>query len=773
MKIRYLAVCAVVVFRCSLFAETEEKISMDQKCEVENTLAYINQMNYAYVVMKTYHNPLAVQEQYERIALDRIDVTAIPRMRFGETSIKQLILDMQNALHDLSVAEKDYDYYKECQSELAKRKKKEMWIGIITSVPKALANAGDVIQATYGLKGGGGAAAAGAGDPAKHYVAAFNALVTLAGDLVGGPVKSVVDYDTELENIRTSNAEHKFTYDKAKEQKAFETNKKLLEAEIVLAEKYGFSNRQIVSPNDLERLMSVLKLGDQKVVFAHLNTPSMREHVSEFAPYWYYLGLAALSSRNFEVAVESCAEFRKRNRGLMRTDPMVAQAASIEATALVGLGCKDRRRIEELLKLVADVNFDGANVDQSYLCAEIAYRYLEQPERALKILDCSIGRMQNAYVQKLVSYRNLYQKADNAEWKEVPSDVDLLRARSLYREILESKKNGDLLVKLQDVVADDTTSSLEKLYHCGAVTTDVLWNEAKRDVMAIGLWYFKESRQFWVEIPVSWFILGEVTPSLRLMQGVKEIAVVPEGPEKRKIRASKQGVGSDVVSIPFKYEGGFSHVDSVVFDFPHVSWPIKITYRPSGDYDVGSGEWQADTLAFEPYVIEFMGTRKELALQPDSVSSRIRATRKKKYSDFLMPFKFGESAYRTNFLTSLSIDSDRRFIVAYTNPSPKQTSISLDITYFSKFGARICHVEAEKTIAQQSGGAWTLDWPTDMAENGVPELVYFQYHVDDDVWDWCTNSGRSTGNWAKRSYSKVIDAYHGWRDKKAEKKEAK
>ena len=749
---------------CALAQEATTKITDAQKDEAANTLAFINQMNYAYVVMKTYHNPIAVQEQYERIALDRIDVTSIPRMSFGDTSIKQLIFDMQSVLHELAVAEKDLDYFRKSQEELARRKKKEMWVNIITSVPNALKNAGDLVQATYGLKGAG-AGATGNADPLKHYVTAFNALLVLSGDVIGGPVKSVVDYQEELEKLRAANSEHQFKYDMSKEETAYDTNQKLLKAEMVFADKYGFSRKQIVSPDELVRLTEVLKFGDQSVVFKHLVKPDMRAHFAEFAPYWYYLGLSALASKEFAVSAEACLEFRKRNRGLMKTDPMIAQAASIEATALVGLGCKDKERIEKLLKLVEDGNFDGANVDQSYLCAEIAYRYLDQPERALSILDCSIGRMQNAYVQRLVSYRNLYLKAENHEWSEVPSDIDLLRARSLYREILESKKNGELLAKLQDVVADDTTSSLEKLFHCGAVTTDILWNEAKRDVMAIGLWYFRDSRRFWVEIPVSWFILGDVKPSLRLMQGEKEIQVVAEGPEKRKIRANSQGVGSDVVSIPFKYEGEFCHIDSVVFDFPHVSWPIKITYRPSGAYDVGEGKWESDCLAFEPYVIDFMGTRKELAVQGEAVAANIRAGRMKGYSDYLTPFKFGETTYKTNFLTSLKICEDRKFVVAYTNPTPLQTSIKLDATYFNKFGAKICHVEDEKTIGPQSGGEWVLEWPSDMVENGLPELLYFQYHVDDDVWDWCKNSSRATGNWAKSNYSRAKGAIRRWMKK--------
>ena len=107
----------------------------------------------------------------------------------------------------------------------------------------------------------------------------------------------------------------------------------------------------------------------------------------------------------------------------------------------------------------------------------------------------------------------------------------------------------------------------------------------------------------------------------------------------------------------------------------------------------------------------------------------------KKYSHFVTPFQFGTTSYCTNFLTSLSIDKDRAFEVAYTNPTPHKTDIDLDVSYFSKYGAKLCNVKSEQEITALSGGKWKLDWPSDMAGSELPSYVLFQYHVDNDVFN--------------------------------------
>ena len=698
---------------------------------VQNTIAYINQMNYAYVVMQTYHNPLAVQEQYERIALDKIDITSIPDYEYNSKSVKDLILEMQTRLHDLAVADKDYAYYKECQEESRKFRKKMLWFDLAMSAPMALKNAGDVIVKNSGKADG--------------YTVSFEAICTLAGDLIGGPVKKVYDYQNEVENMRIANREHEFRYDASKEAAVHEANQALLKAEFDFAKNLGLKCSDIVSPDELQHLMDVLKIGEQDKVYKLLNNPDMKRHFDVFAPYWYYLALSAVSTKHFEDAVDSAEMFFKRHRGLMKVDPMVAQAAVVEATALVGLECKDRSRLEAVLKKICDINYSNANSDQSYFCAEVLHRYLHDSENAQRVIEASIARLEGTFEQKLITYRNLYKEAKEDEkekWREIPNDIDLLRARNLYSEILQGRTEGDLRSKMMSIVASDTTSALEKLFYVGKVRVDDLWAEAKKDILAIGLWHYRRSVRadsFYVEMPVSWFILGEVKPKITLKRGNEAVKVLDEVFSERKIKANKTGVGADVVSIAFSFKESLVGVDSVVLDFPHKSWPIQVVYKPSVDFNISRGKGKNDMTAYTPVEITFMGQHKDLMTPTAAVEQSIKSGKLQKFSDFLTSFKFGEVRFEDNFLQTLNVDQNRTLHIAYTNSSPFQTSIELDVKYFTKFGAQMCHVEADEKIYAMSGGEWVLKWPEEVSGTELPALIYFQYHVNKGVWDWCKN----------------------------------
>ena len=105
--------CVAFGLICTLvFGGTGEEIGNLRQAKLESdresaldTVAYINQLNYAYQVMKTYHNVLAVQEEYERLSIDRIDVTRIPAFSYKEKAMVDLIRSMSNALRELRMLE--------------------------------------------------------------------------------------------------------------------------------------------------------------------------------------------------------------------------------------------------------------------------------------------------------------------------------------------------------------------------------------------------------------------------------------------------------------------------------------------------------------------------------------------------------------------------------------------------------------------------------------------------------------------------------------------
>lgn len=708
----------------------QAKIDADRESALD-TIAYINQMNYAYTVMQTYHNIVAVQDEYEKISIDRIDVSRIPSFSYNSKAMLDLIKDMLDTLETLKMNEEDYKFYQEKLEDSRRRAKKEMWLKIITFVPEAIKGTADVIKK-------------GAEQGENGYVVAGKAALVLAGDLVGSPLRAVMDYDKTLDELRGATSDSRFKYERSKEENAHNANKKLLEAEHQFVKDKNLKSEDILTPNELKSLVEALKNGKSERVFKLLDTSEMRTRFRRFAPYWYYLASFAVDNKKWDVAIEASDNFFEEYRGLVKVDPMVAQVALANVAALVAICSKDHEKIRGLLKKICEVNYNNANPDFSYFCAEVFYHVLNDPKAALQILGTANAKIEGDYEARLVTYRNKYTEEEIAlKEDELPKDTDLIRIRTLYNDILLERKSADLSKNVLDICKNQTASSLEKLFYIGRVRVDDLWEEAKDDVLAIKVRYVRprlRHNRFTVELPISWFLLGEVESNIVLCKGKNDFATIDEDKGNRKIRKSETGIGNDIVTLTFYCPSSkLPGVDSVRLQFPHKSWPIDITYKPSLLFHIRTGEDGTRDTEYIPVKIKFMGVEKALVNPSNDIEDNILTDKLKHYSHFLIPFRFGTTAYCTNFLTAIEIGTGRNFNVAYTNPTPYKTHIDLDVRYYNEYGALLCDVKETEEIIAHGGGKWTLDWPSDMKDSEVPAYALFQYHVDDTVFDWWKN----------------------------------
>lgn len=725
----------------------QAKIDADKE-SARDTIAYINQMNYAYTVMQTYHNVVAVQDEYEKISIDRIDVSRIPSFSYNSKAMLDLIKDMLDTLETLKMNDADYKFYQEKLEDSRRRAKKEMWLKIVTFAPLAMKDTADVIKR-------------GAEQGENGYVVAGKAALVLAGDLVGGPLRAVMDYDKTLDELRGATSDSRFKYERSKEENAHKANKKLLEAEYEFVRDKNLRSEDILSPNELKSLVAALKNGKSERVFKLLDTPDMRKRFRRFAPYWYYLASFAVDNKKWDVAIEASDSFFEEYRGLVKVDPMVAQVAIANVAALVAIGSQDHEKIRGLLKKICEVNYNNANPDFSYFCADVFYHVLNDPKSALQILGTANAKIEGDYESRLVTYRNKYTEGEIAlKEEELPKDADLIRIRTLYNDILFERKSTDLSNNILDICKNQTASSLEKLFYIGRVRVDDLWSEAKDDVLAIKVRYVRprvRHNRFTIELPVSWFLLGEVESKIILCRGESASETIDEDKGNRKIRKNETGIGSDIVTLTFYCPSSkLPGVDSVRLQFPHKAWPIDITYKPSLSFNVRKGEGGTRDTEYTPVKIKFMECEMELVRPASDIECNILNDKRKDYSHFLMPFHFGATAYCTNFLTAIEIGTDRSFNVAYTNPTPYKTHIDLDVRYYNEYGALLCDVEgSEEEIFANGGGKWTLEWPSDMKDSEAPAYVLFQYHVDNTVFDWWKNylkkreEGRSQENGAE------------------------
>ena len=458
------------------------------------------------------------------------------------------------------------------------------------------------------------------------------------------------------------------------------------------------------------------------------------------------------------VAIEAADTFFLEYRGLIKVDPMVAQTAIAGVTALIATGSNDHAKIRSWLHKIRDVNYNSASPDYSYFCADVMYHVLNDSKSAQDILEQANAHVEDCFENALRTYRNKYSEGEiSIGENDLPKDIDLIRIRTLYNDILAEKKNReDLSRNVLDICANQTASSIEKLFYIGRVRVEDIWKEAKKDVLAMKLRYVPHWREnrFKVEIPVSWFLLGEVESRVMLLKGTNVVARLCENVGERKIRQNDAGIGSDIVTMTFMCrQKALRGVDSVKFVFEHKSWPIEITYKPSLSFNVQAGmDTKNKVTEYTPVKISFMGEEKDLVNPPDNIKTIILGDKIEKYSHFVLPFQYGPIEYCTNFLTSVSIGANRNFEVAYTNPTPYQATIDLDVSYYSKYGARLCNVKSQQKITPASGGKWELAWPSDMNSSELPSYVFFQYHIDDSVYDWAKNY------WKRRKLEKDSQA---------------
>ncbi len=708
----------------------QAKIDADRESALD-TIAYINQMNYAYTVMRTYHNIVAVQDEYEKISIDRIDVSRIPSFSYDSRAMLDLIKDMLDTFESLKMNEEDYKIYQEKLEDSRRRAKKEMWFKVISFVPGAMKDTAEVIKR-------------GAEQAENGYVVAGKAALVLAGELVGGPMRAVMDYDKTLDELRGATRDSRFKYERSKEENAHAANKKLLEAEYQFVKDKNLKSEDLLSPNELKSLVAALKNGKSERVFKLLDTPDMRKRFRRFAPYWYYLASFAVDNEKWDVAIEASDSFFEEYRGLVKVDPMVAQVAIANVAALVATSSQDHEKIRGLLKKICEVNYNNANPDFSYFCADVFYHVLNDPKSALQTLGAANAKIEGDYEAHLITYRNKYTEGEIAlREDELPKDADLIRIRTLFNDILFERKSADLSKNVLEICKNLTASSLEKLFYIGRVRVDDLWAEAKEDVLAIKVRYVRprvSHNRFTVELPISWFLLGEVESKIVLCKGKSDFDTIDEDKGNRKIRKNETGIGSDIVTLTFYCPSSkLPGVDSVRLQFPHKSWPIDITYKPSLLFNIREGEDGTRDTEYTPVKIKFMGSEKELVNPASDVECSILNDNIKHHSHFLMPFQFGTTAYCTNFLTAIEIGTNRSFNVAYTNPTPYKTHIDLDVRYYNGYGALFCNMKGTEVIVANGGGVWTLDWPSDMKDSEVPAYALFQYHVDDTVFDLWKN----------------------------------
>lgn len=98
---------ALILLSCSVGFRLNAAPQQQESDAALDTIAIINQVNYAVEVIRAYHNVVALEEEYEKISADNLNLNCIR----DEESL-QLIRDMLNTLNSMRMNDRARKWYR-------------------------------------------------------------------------------------------------------------------------------------------------------------------------------------------------------------------------------------------------------------------------------------------------------------------------------------------------------------------------------------------------------------------------------------------------------------------------------------------------------------------------------------------------------------------------------------------------------------------------------------------------------------------------------------
>lgn len=559
---------------------------VEQKEAAANTIALINHINYVVETIRSYNNVLILEQEYKNISVDNLNLNKIP-----DEEVLKLITDIIEALSAMRMDERRL-----------KRAEQLLERGM---ADKKMQNMLDAAQklADAGLNTDGGL---------------FKRLVAVGKTAIANKVEGYVSYKKVQRELQNEWDDKKFELDTEKLNRIHNLNVELLKAEWGLIRKYSLSDNLRVTGNNIQRLVECLKDENRKRAYRRLLP---MEHVfSVYPTYWYYRSMFALEAGIPEDALASARRFTDVNRGLFRKDDMAAATAMAEISAMVECDKIDKQQIKNRLQLICGQNYDSSNADYGIFCASVYNEVLDDPKTAIEVLGPVKDLLEFTTEGTLLEYRDLYSSQPRQGLKLCPPHVvDLTRCRMLKLEIDQKQNKNVDIEKLKVSCSKETTSSLEKLFYFGRLRVADILKEASKDIWMINLYCEVAddgNQKFVAEIPMKWFLLGDMPISLVLMKGSNGVTEI-KGDDKTKreilfaprFKEKCGGVG-EVLGVRIEFPQGdnaLNLVDGFMLKMTHRSWPVEILYLPGAGYDIMGGVSDCKSYMTPILVAKFMG----------------------------------------------------------------------------------------------------------------------------------------------------------------------
>lgn len=529
-----------------------------------DTIAIINQVNYAVEVIRTYHNVVALEEEYERISADNLNLNCIR----DEESL-QLIRDILNTLNSMRMNDRARKWYRHVLTRDLRGAKLE-----------GMAKMANMVTSSF-VNGSGGF---------------LSRLGQLASATVVAGVETVADYKKAEHALQGQLEDRQFELDTEKLNELHKMNDMLLARQWNLINKYHLDDRLRVTGREVRSLVRCLKGSNRKNTFRQLKP--MQRVFEVYPTYWYYRAAMAMATADYKDALASCEHFESINRGLFRTDQMAANVAMIKITAMLeqrpqdkALSPQEKASIEKGLDTICEQNYSSENADQSIFCTSVYLSVLDDVESASAVLESLMAKLDSDSQEELKEYCDLFTRP--AEKKGTPPNtVYLVQCRMLRLAIDQKKEHKIHVERLKEICGRETTCSLEKLFYFGELRIEDLWKLAEKDIEKINL--LVEGDHVVAEIPVTWFLLGDLDVTVEMLHGTNVVETLL-GDDKRRshvmssphlVSQSKAGVYVRIAMPTSK--NSVADCNGMRLRLKHVSWPVDLAYAPEKPLKSGS-----------------------------------------------------------------------------------------------------------------------------------------------------------------------------------------
>ena len=521
----------------------KEKAEADRK-DAMAALFAINHINWVVTKIKTYNDPIVLEEEYQGLTADAINLRLIK-----DPELIDLICRMLDVITEMRIEEKERNFLKE-----------ELDQGISDAMTDAICG--------FSVDGA---------TPAQMIVSAITSAATAA-----------MNYRKAKKALTKKFEKQSWALDKNRMYYLNDLNKELLRDYWSIVQKYpDLEDGYRVSEADIQLLVDHLK--DEDAVKRHEFLVALEKQYQAFQPYWYHRAAAAheiacdeknrdeereVAWRDADQSLDNFVKAQLVCGNILRKDPLVAKAALLQASALAHYEKKgeptpdvNKVKYRNIIDL-ATKNCSSVDWQTRYFCALLAIQKLEDAQLAESVILPAIAELDWQKRRRLFSYKD--DLADRSSGERGAKIEDLLpTGDALYdcRTLIAREGGGCISEeKRREILAricEDQNASLRaKIFCYGDMGYKQALEKLRPDLQRMRL-YKRDNGHYVVSVPFSWVITRDTVMKLAVgkkefdEQGERELEERPDGRQYVLIDyGTKPKTASGDISLMARFDRG-------------------------------------------------------------------------------------------------------------------------------------------------------------------------------------------------------------------------